>query len=403
MAERDWNPDPGVENESTGRRIARIRKRRGLTQTGLAARAHVSRSLIAQVESGHKPATPALVAAVARACAIDVAELNGQPYRGPDKRTDAVHAAIPVIRRTLAYIDIPPELEIPPRSLEELAEELISLQKLQEATAHISLSSRLPATIEELTTHALESNAPKAWHLLNHSYALAASLARRLGYNDLAQVGIDRAATTASRANDPYLRHLVPLGRALLLLNLGFGDIALTTAKQAADDVDRSEPAGQEIYASLHLRAAVSAARMGRASEAWEHHGLATETAARMTSRNRLDPYGSEASPINVAIHGCAVATELGDYDEAVRLDADFTLPPTLYAERRAHHEIDMARTHLWLNDHDKTLKRILNADRIAPQMTRFHPTARETVRQLGTHYRTVPERLRNLETRMAL
>ena len=44
--------------DAVGRRIARARKLRGLTQTGLAGRAHVSKSLIAQVESGHKPATP---------------------------------------------------------------------------------------------------------------------------------------------------------------------------------------------------------------------------------------------------------------------------------------------------------------------------------------------------------
>ncbi|MGW4425725.1 helix-turn-helix domain-containing protein [Streptosporangium sp. NPDC004631] len=404
MAERDWNPDPGDgKSESTGRRIARARNRRGLTQTGLAARAHVSRSLIAQVESGHKPATPALVAAVARVCAVDPAELNGQPYRGPDRRTDAVHQAIPAIRRALAYIDIPPELETPPRPLNELAAELIKLQKLQEAAAHVSLGNHLPAVIEELTVRTMESDAPQAWRLLNHSYALAASLARRLGYNDLAQIGIERAATAAPRADDPHLRHLVPLGRALLMLNLGFGDIALMVVRQAAENVDRSEAAGLEVYASLHLRAAVSAARIGRASDAWEHYGLASETAARIDPRNRLDPYGSEVNSTNIAIHGCAVATELGDYDQAVRLDTDFKPPPTLYAERRAHHEIDMARTHLWLNDYGKTFKRVLKADKIAPQMTRFHPTARETVRQLGSHYRSVPEELRRLERRMTL
>src|SRR5260221_4076735 len=50
--------------DAIGRRIAHARKLRGLTQIGLAGRAHVSKSLIAQVESGHKPATPSLIAAV---------------------------------------------------------------------------------------------------------------------------------------------------------------------------------------------------------------------------------------------------------------------------------------------------------------------------------------------------
>ncbi|MGS2644902.1 helix-turn-helix domain-containing protein [Streptosporangium sp. G12] len=406
MTGQEWDPDPDGESESTGRRIARARKRRGLTQIGLAAKANVSRSLIAQVEAGHKRATPSLVAAVARACTVDAAEIVGRPPGGPDRgvdrRTEAMHAAMPPIRRALAYADVSPELEVPPRSLDELAAELVKLQKLQGAAAHVRLGARLPASIEELTVHAVESDAPRAWRLLNHAYAIAVSLTRRLGYSDLAQVAIERAAIAAPRADDPHLRHLVSLSRALLLLTLGSGDIALTMVKRAAGEVDRSETAGLQVYGSLHLRAAVSAARMGHGADAWEHHGLAAEAAARLDARPRRDPYGLQVNPVNAVIHGCAVATELGDHDTAIRLDSGFTPSSRLYAERRAHHEIDMSRTHLLLKEHDKALRRVLNAERIAPQMARFHPTAREAVRQLGTYYRTVPEQLRGLESRMA-
>lgn len=48
---------PGDE-ERIGRRIANARKLRGLTQQQLAQRVPCSKSLIAQVERGHKPATP---------------------------------------------------------------------------------------------------------------------------------------------------------------------------------------------------------------------------------------------------------------------------------------------------------------------------------------------------------
>ncbi|MFF3441539.1 helix-turn-helix domain-containing protein [Streptosporangium sp. NPDC002721] len=406
MAGQEWGPDPGGEGESTGRRIARARKRRGLTQIGLAAKANVSRSLIAQVEAGHKRATPSLVAAVARACAVDAAEIVGWPHggqeRGGGRHTEAVHAAMPSIRRALAYADVSPDLGVPPRSLDALASELVKLQRLQGAAAHVRLGARLPAAIEELTVHAVESDLPRAWRLLNHAYAIAVSLARRLGHSDLAQVAVERAAIAAPRADDPHLRHLVSLSRALLLLTLGSEDIALTMVRRAAGEVDRSDPAGLQVYGSLQLRAAVSAARMGYGADAWEHHGLATEAAARIEALSRPDPYGLQVSPVNAVIHGCAVATELGDYDTAVRLDSGFTPSPKLYAERRAHHEIDMSRTHLLLKEHDKALRRVLNAERIAPQMARFHPTAREAVRQLGTYYRTVPEQLRGLENRMA-
>ncbi|MFF3379931.1 helix-turn-helix domain-containing protein [Streptomyces sp. NPDC002680] len=47
--------------------MARIRKQRGLAQQGLAMRSNISKSLLSKVECGQKPASPALVAACARA------------------------------------------------------------------------------------------------------------------------------------------------------------------------------------------------------------------------------------------------------------------------------------------------------------------------------------------------
>lgn len=387
--------------ESAGRRIAHWRKVRGLTQSGLARAAHVSRSLIAQVEAGHKPATPSLVAAVAAALDLEPAQIFGQPYRGEGPRGDAVHTAIPAIRRALAHADLAPELDTPPRSLDTLEGELAVLQKLQGAAAHVRLGARLPAVLEELAAHAAESDDPRAWRLLNHANAIAVSLVRRLGYHDLAQVGLERAAVAAQRAEDPLLPRLVALSRALLLLTLGEMETALTMVERAAAAVDATDADGLTVYGSLHLRAAVAAARAGRAHDAWEHHGIAEEVARKVG--NRRDPYGLQVTPGNVAIHGCVVAIELGDYDRALRMDERLTLSPRLWAERRAHHEIDMARAHLWVGRHKDALDRILRAERIAPQMTRYHPTSRETVMQLDRVYRTLPESLRALEARMGI
>ncbi|MEV6866290.1 helix-turn-helix transcriptional regulator [Streptosporangium subroseum] len=406
MAGHDWNPDLTYadRSEHTGQRIARARKLRNLTQEGLAALANVSRSLIAKVESGSKPATPSLVAAIARACAVDPAEINGQPYRGTDKRSDAVHATIPAIRMALAYVDVIPELDMRPRTLDELGAELVKLQKLQKSASHARLGALLPAVLEELTVQVMETDAPRAWRLLNRAQALAGSLARRLGYNDLAQVVVERTTVSAQHAEDPHLPHLVTMGRARLLMTLGSWDIALKMIKQAASKIDQSNPVSTEVFGSLHLSAAIAAARAGKTADAWEHHGTATEAAARVNLRDRRDPYGLQMNPGNASIHGCAVAVELGDSDQAIRLDQGVDLSGRDFTdERRAHHEMDMARAHLWANDHDKALKRMIDAERTAPQMTRFHPSARETVRQLVRVHRRIPEPLRALESRMSI
>ena len=137
-----------------GQRIAHARKLRGLTQAELAVRIPCSKSLVAQVERGHKPATPTLIAAVAKVLNVDVTELTGQPYRGSNARTDRIHAAISEIRQALAYWDIPPEVEIPPRPLQELAVEVERAGRLRMEAGYTQLGELLPRLLKELTVHA---------------------------------------------------------------------------------------------------------------------------------------------------------------------------------------------------------------------------------------------------------
>ncbi|MGH3916190.1 MAG: helix-turn-helix domain-containing protein, partial [Pseudonocardiaceae bacterium] len=83
---------------AVGRRMAMQRRLTGLTQHQLASRAHVSKSLITQVESVALPASPAFTATVARALGIDVESLYGQPYGDPLTPPGADHAEVPALR-----------------------------------------------------------------------------------------------------------------------------------------------------------------------------------------------------------------------------------------------------------------------------------------------------------------
>ncbi|MET9918128.1 helix-turn-helix domain-containing protein [Streptomyces sp. NPDC006435] len=99
--------------EHTGARIARIRKQRGLTQQELAMRAHVSKSLLSKVECGQKPASPALVAACARALGVSTSDLLGQPY-AEELRRDRMDALIQPIREGLENWDVALDWETVP-------------------------------------------------------------------------------------------------------------------------------------------------------------------------------------------------------------------------------------------------------------------------------------------------
>lgn len=81
--------------ERIGRRIAQARKARGLTQFQLAQCIPCSKSLIAQVERGHKPATLSLTTGAARALGVRLEQLTGQPYEDPQR--GRVQATIPDI------------------------------------------------------------------------------------------------------------------------------------------------------------------------------------------------------------------------------------------------------------------------------------------------------------------
>ncbi|MBD2900817.1 hypothetical protein amrb99_98270 [Actinomadura sp. RB99] len=150
------------------------------------------------------------------------------------------------------------------------------------------------------------------------------------------------------------------------------------------------------------MRAAILAARLGGASSAaWDYHGAATE---RIRSAGTVpEIHGQQTNAANAAVHGAAVAVELGDVDEAIRRDAEIgerTLGG-LTEERVAHHAIDMSRALTEAGAYDRALERLVSADRTAPQLTRSHPSAHVVVAHLVDVRRTLPEPLRGLDRRI--
>jgi hypothetical protein len=63
----------------------------------------------------------------------------------------------------------------------------------------------------------------------------------------------------------------------------------------------------------------------------------------------------------------------------------------------------DIGRALVATGLYDRAAQRIVRAARVAPQMTAYHPMARETAAMLADHYRVLPEPLRALLDRMGL
>jgi transcriptional regulator with XRE-family HTH domain len=136
------------DDERIGAQVAAVRKLRHMTQRELARRANVSYSLVTKVESGHVPASPVFVAAVARALRVDPQRLTGQPFREVGSAT--ADANVLRVRRSLLAYDLATEPDAPPRPLAALRADVERASELRRACRFTRLAAILPGLLDEL-------------------------------------------------------------------------------------------------------------------------------------------------------------------------------------------------------------------------------------------------------------
>jgi transcriptional regulator with XRE-family HTH domain len=373
-----------------GARIALLRKTRGWTGRELARRAHVSYSLLAKVESGAAPASPALIGAVARALRVDVPRVTGQPYEEPAGAAGRLHGMIGAIRRSVDTWDLPDET-ITPRPFGELAADVARMSDLGQAAKFTQIGAELPGLLDELgaAAHAApEADRPAWFGLLAEAYSGASAIANLLGYLDLRSQVVERIRWASERCGDPLRVQRVRWQRTGSLMAVGAYTQGLTLMEQVradlGDDLTAMDGPALSVFGSAHLRSAILAARSAKTSgpgsvqQAWAHIDAARLVADRM-GKDRND-YGLAFGPSNVAQHEVAVAVELEDGDGAIRRARATRLGPSVPPVRRGHHYIDLARGYAMVGDHAGSLRCLQQARKIAPQQTRHHPMVRETV-----------------------
>ena len=148
----------------------------------------------------------------------------------------------------------------------------------------------------------------------------------------------------------------------------------------SADDLppgSTSAPEEVATFGALLLTAAVAAAEMGESAQAWEFLGHA-RAATAFYDREHANLY-AVFGPVNLAVHGVQVATELGDGREALRRAArtDPGRLPAVLLERRSTLLIDMARAQHMRRDTAAAGETLIEAERIAPLEVRYSAAAR--------------------------
>ncbi|MDX2650472.1 helix-turn-helix transcriptional regulator [Streptomyces sp. PA03-1a] len=386
---------PRGDHEHTGTRIAAARKLAGLTQRGLAQTIGYSYSLVHQVESGHKPASPDLVAAVARALRLDVTALTGQPYV-TELQQDRLEGLIRPIREALDLYDLGADPDLPVRPAGQLVAAADDLCRLVRAARLNAAATLLPAVIAELTTAAYRMPSTTLWRALGSTYRTAHDITVKLGYFDLSTIALDRMAWAADRACDPLLAAVRQYMRALVYHREGEHRIGLRLIASGHGLAADAEPTPDAVAVTgqLYLGASVIAARARDAALVEDHLDQAKACANRT---GESSTHWLSFGPTNVACHAVSAQVELHHYDTALALAAGVELPHSWAPSRQAHFHIDRGRCQMETGRTDAALESITTARRLAPQQTRYHPGARETIKGLVYMRRTTPDTLDNL------
>ncbi|MET7638182.1 helix-turn-helix transcriptional regulator [Streptomyces sp. NPDC005438] len=375
---------------AAGENIALLRRARGIGQEPLAARAGVSASLLRKIERGDRAATPPVVAAIARALGVSTQRLNGSPYTDPEELETQLDSLRRAVRRhTLPREDVPPP--------EGLARSLSRASALRADTRYGELLETLPTLLGEVTASALAAGGDAtAWTQVADVYGCAYAVAHRMGQADLAETIVSRQAWAALQTFSPVASAATAWNEAGVHQSAGdYGD-GLAIVDRAISTFERgltsNDPESVVTLGSLHLRGVVLASRHKDKGATDAHLAKAKQLAARLEEDQLL--HNLTFGPGNTALYELAARVELGQPDLAWEMAEPFSRRPPkgLRPSRVGRLHIDAARARLALRDHAGAEESLSAAFRVAPEMARLHPMAREVLRVLVVaHQRARP------------
>ncbi|WP_327040764.1 helix-turn-helix domain-containing protein [Micromonospora ureilytica] len=386
-----------------GRRVARWRVRRSMTQQMLADRLRRSKSWVDKVERGVRALDRySVIQELAHVLRVDPEVLLGQQRSTSAGTPDGVDD----IRAALARYDTSQA----PEQTDELRRQ-VGYAWLSYQHAHYG---QLVRVLPGLLDAAQGARTPE---LLVQTYRITSSLLVKLGEADLGWLTADRAMSAA--ADDPILVATAAISVAQALRASNRDRLALTAAETAANrilpapsypvdhEVDglrgdqiarqphdqpgenegegapaRRRSAGEwAVGGTLLVQAALAAAGCGESRRAEELTERAAGVAASL--RGYDDPHRTSFGPVAVQLARVLVAAQRGDAVEAlqrhstvVRREGWRRLP----AEYRGAYLVDAATAYRKVGDLRGAARALVDADSVAPAEVRCRPLARTVI-----------------------
>lgn len=380
-----------MADDSTGKRIAAYRRRRGISQAALAGLLGRSESWLSQVERGVRSVDRmSVLLDMSRLLHVDVQALTGAPWQlAPNGGTSA--AGIDEVRSVLTQYTnvIGGDTEPPP--LDGLRNNASTMHADYQAAKYAGVIRQLPTLLEGADAALLNTGGDPREAALSYveAYVVASKLLTKLGVGDLGAVTADRAAMAAGRTDSAVVQGMAIYQVVTALLRSDQVDqaeqLATKMAQQLLPTVRSDDPALVSVAGALWLISGVIAARRADRWEADRRLDQAGELAGLLG--HDANYAWTAFGPTNVAIHRVSVAAELGDSAAALEAAAAVDLDnlPAGLSSRRAQVNLDLAWAQAQRRRDAEATLNLLAAESAAPEAVANNVMAREIMREMLT------------------
>lgn len=396
-----------------GDNLARIRRRRGLTQEQLAEHATVSVSVIRKLERADRDsASLPTLHKLAKALGVTTVDLFA-PVPRFDERVDVDDRAdMFAIRRALQPARTLSGASVPsladdgePPTLDGLRGTVREINGMFRDSDYAGAVATLPTALAHArrTIESLDGDdRTAAWMQMAQAYQTAAMVLIQLRREDLAWTALGEAMNAGRAADDDTLVAAAVCTENWLLTRQGRFDEAETAALSSAEAIEpsltRSPLAQVAVFGWLNLGAASAAARNNRpdvAADALRRARAAAYVAAPFEAPDVQ--HWTSLSPPVVAVREVELAMVTGDVDSAMRSARDVPddLRPAVTHQR---FQLDVAAAYTERREYDEALAVLLQLRVAVPGWLRYQRYARSIAdRLLHARPRSVPAELREL------
>ncbi|MGH3527820.1 MAG: helix-turn-helix domain-containing protein [Pseudonocardiaceae bacterium] len=288
-----------------------------------------------------------------------------------------------LLARRLGDVLLSPDTSAEPAPASVLCEAFTAAQHDFSACQYIPLAGRLPALIAAAEATANHHPGPVVHQVLAQSYNLTTRALIKLEASGLEWISSDRGLHAARGAEDALTLAESQRLVASVARRAGHHDRAQMITLAAADHLDisgtRPAPEHLAMYGMLHCSAGYAAARAGDRDRANELLTEADVTAGRLTD----DRGRQQALTANIVSHRVSAAYLLGDAGAALAHAHALPLAAIPTTERRARLLVDAAMSYAQWDKPDRAYQTLLAAERTAPGEVRTRNAVRRLVTDL--------------------